>query len=116
MESWQTRLKAHMRATGITQDDIAKRLGMTQGGVGHWFTSRNEIKLSQFLRLCRAAGAVPQQILFGAVLGGSELIDEIKKLVTSSPAVLRNDNKTQKATKYRGKERRNPSIPDRRLQ
>lgn len=90
MESWQARFKAHMKAKGLTQETVAERLGMTQGGVGHWLTTRNEISVANFLRLCRAANADPQVILFGSAPTGSELLDEIKKLVKSVPRTPNN--------------------------
>jgi transcriptional regulator with XRE-family HTH domain len=85
METWQQRLRAHMREEGITQAEIANRLDLTQGAIGHWLRGRNEITLKDFARLCRAAGANAQYIMFGTAPTGPEIIDQIRKLV-SAPA------------------------------
>lgn len=36
MENWIAFLTRYKDEHGLSQDDVAERLGMTQGGVGHW--------------------------------------------------------------------------------
>lgn len=82
---WKTRLQIHMEAQSLTQTALAARMGVTQGGLGHWLSGRREINLSDFMRLCKAAGANPQIILFGET-PNSHLIDKIRSVLDANPA------------------------------
>lgn len=44
---------------------IADEMGLTVGGVRHWLNGHRQILLIQFFKLCEAARADPQEILFG---------------------------------------------------
>lgn len=83
--NWQDRLLIHMEANNLSQTALAARIGVTQGGLGHWLSGRREINLSDFMRLCKAAGANPQVILFGE-LSGSNVVKEIRALLDAQPA------------------------------
>lgn len=48
-----------MDKLGITQEQMAERLGVTQGAVGHWLTGRREPKLIDINRLLGAVGLPP---------------------------------------------------------
>jgi len=48
-----------MDRLGITQEQMAERLGVTQGAVGHWLTGRREPKLIDINRLLGAVGLPP---------------------------------------------------------
>lgn len=81
---WQDRFLVFMEHQQLTQTELAKRLDMTQGAVGHWLSGRRELRLKDFIRLCKVSGANAQTILFGepqedAVLG------KIKELLSSEP-------------------------------
>lgn len=47
----------------VTWAKIAAKMDMTEGGVRHWRNGTREIKLSEFIALCKAAGVTPEQIL-----------------------------------------------------
>jgi len=40
MDKWIALVKASMKHPKVTQTELAERLGMTQGGVGHWLAKR----------------------------------------------------------------------------
>lgn len=74
---WALALDAHVRESKtITWAKIAAALDMTEGGIRHWRNGTREIKLSEFLALCKAAGADPAVMMHGgAAEGGAELED-----------------------------------------
>ena len=81
---WQDRFKLFMEARELTQTELAKRLSMTQGAVGHWLSGRREISLGEFFRLCQVSGANPQSILFGEP-AANNLLGKIKELIEAAP-------------------------------
>ena len=40
MDKWIELVKAKMSELKVTQEELAERLGMSQGGVGHWLNKR----------------------------------------------------------------------------
>lgn len=83
--NWRKRFKDYLKDEGLSQTDLAKRIGVTQGAVGHWLSGRREVNLSDFMALCKASGANAQYILFGEGESRSALLEEIRQLV-SPPA------------------------------
>jgi transcriptional regulator with XRE-family HTH domain len=81
MEDWQSRFKDYLADNRLSQSEIAGRIGVTQGALGHWLSGRREINLSAFIALCRASGANAQFILFGEGESRSALLAEIRKLL-----------------------------------
>lgn len=64
--AWATALDAHVKASKtVTWAKIAGGMDMTEGGIRHWRNGTREIKLTEFLSLCRHAGADPATILHG---------------------------------------------------
>ncbi len=43
MSDWQHNLRSILKEKKLTQEDLATKLGMTQGAVGHWLTGRRNI-------------------------------------------------------------------------
>jgi SOS-response transcriptional repressor LexA len=56
MEKWTQRAKARMSEIGITQEQLAERLGVTQGAIGHWLNERREPKLEMINRIMKELG------------------------------------------------------------
>lgn len=118
MEKWQARLLDHMARVGLTQTEIAKRLHMTQGNIGHWLRGRREITLTNFMRLCKVAEADAHTILFGNIPQASDVIEQIRELVAgnvpvSAPLLQANQRPSDKKVPYSGKNRRKkPRKPD----
>ncbi|CDF94672.1 cI [Pseudomonas sp. SHC52] len=49
-------VKAKMKELRVTQVVLAERLGMSQGGVGHWLTKRREPSVEDMNRVLQALG------------------------------------------------------------
>ncbi|MCU1734632.1 helix-turn-helix domain-containing protein [Pseudomonas sp. 20P_3.2_Bac4] len=47
MEKWIELVKIRMRALNLTQEQLAERLGVTQGAVGHWLRGKRRISLEK---------------------------------------------------------------------
>ncbi|UVJ42346.1 helix-turn-helix domain-containing protein [Pseudomonas sp. LS1212] len=45
MDKWISLVKARMRELNVTQEQLAERIGVSQGAVGHWLNKRREPKL-----------------------------------------------------------------------
>ncbi|SEJ63492.1 Phage repressor protein C, contains Cro/C1-type HTH and peptisase s24 domains [Azotobacter beijerinckii] len=45
MSTWYEQAKARMRERQISQEQMAERMGVTQGAIGHWLNGRREPKL-----------------------------------------------------------------------
>lgn len=56
MDKWIELVKARMKEQNITQVVLAERLGMSQGGVGHWLTKRRQPSLADMNRVLRELG------------------------------------------------------------
>lgn len=56
MDKWIELVKAKMSELGVTQEILAERLGMSQGGVGHWLNKRRQPGIDDMNRVLRALG------------------------------------------------------------
>ncbi|AXA54637.1 LexA family protein [Pseudomonas thivervalensis] len=56
MDKWIELVKAKMKELHITQVVLAERLGMSQGGVGHWLTKRRQPSVEDMNRVLRELG------------------------------------------------------------
>jgi SOS-response transcriptional repressor LexA len=56
MDKWIALVKANMKDRKVTQDQLAERLGMSQGGVGHWLNKRREPSLADMNRVMEELG------------------------------------------------------------
>jgi SOS-response transcriptional repressor LexA len=54
MGHWQKNLKQILRYKNLTQEDLASRLGMTQGAIGHWLTGRRSIDVHKLQQIADA--------------------------------------------------------------
>lgn len=57
MTEWYEIAKQLMDDQGISQEQMAERLGVTQGAVGHWLNGKREPKLEMINRLLAELGA-----------------------------------------------------------
>ncbi|AZP71617.1 helix-turn-helix domain-containing protein [Pseudomonas poae] len=74
MDNWIALVKANMKERKVTQGELAERLGMTQGGVGHWLNKRRVPSLEDMNRLLRELG-----------LGDLEVVLEIRERSEDEP-------------------------------
>ncbi|MDN4544149.1 MULTISPECIES: LexA family transcriptional regulator [unclassified Pseudomonas] len=56
MDKWIELVKAKMSELKITQEILAERLGMSQGGIGHWLNKRREPGIDDMNRVLHALG------------------------------------------------------------
>lgn len=56
MDNWIALVKANMKDRKVTQVQLAERLGMSQGGVGHWLTKRRVPSLADMNRVLEELG------------------------------------------------------------
>lgn len=67
MDEWIKAIRAELARQNITQDQLAERLGYTQGAVGHWLNGRREPKLADINRMLNELG------LPGLSIGGGNI-------------------------------------------
>lgn len=61
-----SRIKQLRQAKGYTQLELAKLVGVTKSSVSQWETGLSaNIKLPEFLELCRILGTDPYYLVFG---------------------------------------------------
>jgi transcriptional regulator with XRE-family HTH domain len=56
MDKWIELVKAKMSELKITQTELAERVGMSQGGIGHWLNKRREPGITEMNRVLKALG------------------------------------------------------------
>lgn len=56
MDKWIELVKAKMSELKVTQEILAERLGMSQGGVGHWLNKRRQPGIDDMNRVLKALG------------------------------------------------------------
>lgn len=63
MENWRLKVKAEMKAKGITQEDMAEHLGVTQGAIGHMLRNLRGTTVEQFIEMAKVISVSPSQLL-----------------------------------------------------
>ncbi|MFK8330506.1 LexA family protein [Pseudomonas sp. BJa5] len=66
MDKWTDLVKARMRELKVTQENLAERIGVTQGAVGHWLREEREPKLRVLNQILVEVGLPPLQMVFPA--------------------------------------------------
>lgn len=56
MEKWIELVKQRMRELGLSQEQLAERVGVTQGGVGHWLRGTRQPKVAMMNDVLQALG------------------------------------------------------------
>ncbi|CAI8883847.1 SOS-response transcriptional repressor LexA [Pseudomonas sp. IT-P12] len=56
MDKWIELVKAKMSELNVTQEILAERLGMSQGGIGHWLNKRRQPGIDDMNRVLKALG------------------------------------------------------------
>ncbi|WP_166224102.1 LexA family protein [Pseudomonas atagonensis] len=56
MDKWIELVKAKMSELKITQTELGERVGMSQGGIGHWLNKRREPGITEMNRVLQALG------------------------------------------------------------
>ncbi|CAI8711517.1 hypothetical protein PspR32_15005 [Pseudomonas sp. R32] len=63
MDKWTDLVKARMRELKVTQENLAERIGVTQGAVGHWLREEREPKLKVLNQILVEVGLPPLQMV-----------------------------------------------------
>lgn len=63
MSDWKKNIKVLLKKRGLTQEELATKLGVTQGAIGHWLTGRRSIDVKSLEKVA-AALDVPTATLF----------------------------------------------------
>lgn len=56
MDKWIELVKAKMSELKVTQVELGERVGMSQGGIGHWLNKRREPGVDEMNRVLKALG------------------------------------------------------------
>ncbi|MGF6096511.1 LexA family protein [Pseudomonas sp. 18175] len=72
MDNWIALVKANMSDRKVTQGELAERLGMSQGGVGHWLNKRRVPSLEDMNRVLEALGLGYLEVLLEVRERGQE--------------------------------------------
>ncbi len=56
MDKWIELVKAKMSELKVTQEILAERIGMSQGGVGQWLNKRRQPRIQEMNRVLQALG------------------------------------------------------------
>lgn len=60
-----SRFSRALLAAGLTQQELAERVGVTQSTVSHWFTGKRKPGLKRLESVARALGIDPAHLAFG---------------------------------------------------
>ena len=63
------KIKMAIAQQGLTQEKIAKRMGVTQSTVSYWISDIDRISVGNLKRLCKILNASPAEILKGSEKG-----------------------------------------------
>lgn len=63
LAAFPERLTQAWRASGMTQAELAKRLGFNQAVVSHWMAGRSEPGLARLVEIARVLGVTPGYLL-----------------------------------------------------
>ena len=77
MDKWKALVKAKMSELKITQEILADRLGMSQGGIGHWLTKRRQPGIDDMNRVLQALGLDFLEVTLVIREPGQEQDDEV---------------------------------------
>lgn len=62
MDEWKSIVKARMKELGLSQAEMAERLGVTQGAIGHWLRGNRGAKVDVINDMLKAVGSPPLAI------------------------------------------------------
>lgn len=63
MERWGERLRGRAKELGLTDADVARRLGLTQGRYSTYVNMTREPDFATLVRICKALQTTPDEVL-----------------------------------------------------
>lgn len=64
---FKSRLKQRMRDLGVTQEELANSIGVTQGQISHFVTGQRRLQIEDIKKLCMALDISSDWLLFGKI-------------------------------------------------
>lgn len=83
MSSWSNRIKERMRTLGLTQEMLAKKMGITRGAVAHYLAERRIPPLGQFKKMAAILKTDPAWLHYGTITEKSSKVSDNKKTSVS---------------------------------
>jgi len=77
--SWVNRVKSRMKELNMTQEDLAKKMGLTRGAITHYLAGRRVPPLQQFHKLAVVLKTSPAWLQFGISDISKKVSDKIPK-------------------------------------
>lgn len=65
MNTWSERVRSRMKALGLTQEELAHKMGITRGAITHYLGGRRVPPLKQFQKLAAILKTDPAWLQFG---------------------------------------------------
>lgn len=97
MDGLGERLRARARELGISDTEVARRLGVSQSRYANYVVDKREPDFATFVRICRVLGTTPDLLLgFGAVPEASSEEERLRQEITA--ALLSMDGKPLRTT------------------
>ena len=92
------RIRAQRKSLGITQEELALRVGVTQGTITFWETGRNSLTIANLRNVAKELGTEPGALLLPTGTGGlpnarlneSRLAEILQGLAGSEPRAFLN--------------------------
>lgn len=88
MSSWSTRIKTRMKELEITQEVLARQMGITRGAITHYIAERRVPPLMQFKKLAAILKTDPAWLQFGTVSATKEITPVKKEKTTAAQAPI----------------------------
>lgn len=85
MKPWAKRLQSCMEKLNLTQELLARKLGITRGAVTHYITGRRQPPLKQFQKLAAILKVDPAWLLYGAQNEAKPILTEKKSKPAKHP-------------------------------
>jgi len=76
MNSWSTRIKTRLKELELTQEKLAKKMGITRGAVTHYLAGRRVPPLKQFEKLAAILKVNPSWLQFGTTIEAKKSIEK----------------------------------------
>lgn len=81
INGWQDRVKKRLRELGMTQDALARKMGVTRSAITHYLAGRRIPSLNQFSKLAQVLEANPGWLQFGSSL--ETPAEQVSRLISS---------------------------------
>lgn len=91
MNAWVARIKSCMKELGMTQEELANKMGITRGAVTHYLAGRRVPPLKQFQKLASILKADPAWLQFGTAnerASAKKLVEKQEKAITHTPVPI----------------------------